>query len=53
MNIGNIILGINYDLLVDLYLISVLSLSFYAHKKGDRKTSLILNGIGFLSIFLL
>lgn len=53
MNIENIILGIDYNLLVDLYLISVLGLSIYAHKKGDRKTSLILNGIGFLSIFLL
>lgn len=53
MNIENIILGIDYNWLVNLYLISVLGLSIYANKKGDRKTSLILNGIGLLSIFLL
>jgi hypothetical protein len=53
MSIEDIILGVNYNLLVDIYLISVLALSIYANKKGDGKTSLILNGIGFLSLFVL
>lgn len=53
MNLADIILGINYELIVDAYLISLLLLSLYTFKKGDRKTSLILNGIGFLSIFVL
>lgn len=53
MNIENIILGIDYNLLVNLYLISLLLLSLYAYKKGDKNTHLILNIMGFISIFLL